>query len=90
MSRQMLKVAFVVGEESGDALAADLLSALRLQYDGEVAAIGVGGAQLQALGLKTLFDPHEIALFGISSVISNLSHSSARLRPTSLRKIRIA
>jgi lipid-A-disaccharide synthase len=87
MSRQMLKIAFVVGEESGDALAADLLSALRVQYDGEVGAIGVGGAQLQALGLKTLFDPHEIALFGISSVISKLPRLVSLIRSTAARII---
>jgi lipid-A-disaccharide synthase len=82
MSRRKLKIAFVVGEESGDILAADLLSAVRTQYDGEVSAIGVGGAQLQALGLETLFDPHEIALFGISSVIAKLPRLIGLIRST--------
>lgn len=82
MNQRVLKTAFVVGEESGDSLAADLLSALRAQYDGEVEAIGVGGAQLEALGLKTLFDPHEIALFGISSVIAKLPRLVGLIRST--------
>lgn len=85
MSRSKLKIAFVVGEESGDALAADLLAALRAAYDGEVAAIGVGGPQLQALGLETLFDPHEIALFGLTSVIAKLPRLLSLIRSTSAK-----
>jgi lipid-A-disaccharide synthase len=87
MTPRALKIAFVVGEESGDALAADLLAALRAQYGGEVAAVGVGGAQLQALGLKTLFDPHEIALFGISSVIAKLPRLLSLIRSTATNVI---
>ncbi len=87
MSQRSLKIAFVVGEESGDALAADLLAALRAQHDGGVSAIGVGGPQLQALGLDTLFDPHEIALFGITSVIAKLPQLIRLIRSTAARII---
>jgi lipid-A-disaccharide synthase len=72
MSGLPLKVAFVVGEESGDVLGADLLCALRKMHGAEIRAIGVGGGQLQAAGLKSLFDPHEIALMGISAVVRKL------------------
>ena len=82
MSERKLKIAFVVGEESGDALAADLLLALRARHDGEVEAVGVGGARLQALGLNSLFDPHEIALFGISSVLAKLPKLIGLIRST--------
>ena len=57
-----IKIAFVVGEESGDILGADLLASLRNLHGAEVAAVGVGGSRMQAAGLKTLFDPHEIAV----------------------------
>ena len=83
MSEPRLKVAFVVGEESGDVLAADMLTSLRQQYHGEISAIGVGGPQLQALGLKTLFDPHEIALFGLTAVIAKLPRLVGLIRSTS-------
>ncbi len=84
MSQRRLKIAFITGEESGDALAADLLSALRAHHDGEISAVGVGGPQLQALGLKTLFDPHEIALFGISSVMAKLPRLLSLIRSTAI------
>lgn len=84
MSQRRLKIAFITGEESGDALAADLLSALRAHHDGEISAVGVGGQQLQALGLKTLFDPHEIALFGISSVMAKLPRLLSLIRSTAI------
>ena len=85
MSQRKLKIAFIVGEESGDALAADLLAALRAAYDGEIAAIGVGGPQLQALGLETLFDPHEIALFGLTSVLAKLPRLLSLIRSASAK-----
>jgi lipid-A-disaccharide synthase len=72
MSGRPLKIAFVVGEESGDLLGADLLAALRQMDVGSVEVVGVGGERLQAAGLKTLFDPHEIALMGISAVLRKL------------------
>jgi lipid-A-disaccharide synthase len=72
MSGQAFKIAFVVGEESGDVLGADLLAALRKAHGGEVCAIGVGGERLKTAGLKSLFDPHEIALMGISAVVRKL------------------
>ena len=87
MSERKLKIAFVVGEESGDALAADLLLALRARHDGEVEAVGVGGARLQALGLNSLFDPHEIALFGISSVLAKLPKLIGLIRSTAANVI---
>jgi lipid-A-disaccharide synthase len=67
-----LKIAFVVGEESGDILGADLLAALRKSYNGDITPVGVGGDRLHSAGLKTLFDPHEIALVGISAVLRKL------------------
>ena len=72
MSERSITVAIVAGEESGDALGADLLRALRELHGGEVKTVGVGGAKLQAEGLVTLFDPHEIALMGISAVLKKL------------------
>ena len=77
-----IKIAIVAGEESGDALGADLLLALRKSQDGDVAAIGLGGARLQAAGLETLFDPHDIALMGFSAIVKKLPSLMRRIRQT--------
>ncbi|NKC02730.1 lipid-A-disaccharide synthase [Brucella haematophila] len=77
-----LKIAIVAGEESGDLLGADLVDALRLQTDRLVDLVGVGGDHLAARGLKTFFDPHEIALMGLGAVIKNLPGLILRIRQT--------
>lgn len=66
-----MKLAIIAGEESGDLLAADCVSALLAQGQ-QVELCGVGGHHLQALGLKTLFDQSEIALMGFSEVITKV------------------
>lgn len=64
-----LKIAIVAGEESGDLLGADLIDALREQTDRLVDIVGVGGDHLADRGLKTFFDPHEIALMGLGAIL---------------------
>ncbi|SPL65549.1 Lipid-A-disaccharide synthase [Ochrobactrum soli] len=72
----------MAGEESGDLLGADLIDALRLQTDRLVDLVGVGGDHLAARGLKTFFDPHEIALMGLGAIIKNLPGLVLRIRQT--------
>lgn len=66
-----LTIGIVAGEESGDLLGADAVRAL-IGRGYSVRLVGVGGRHLQALGLKTLFDPAEIALMGITEVVTRL------------------
>ncbi|MBC2885083.1 lipid-A-disaccharide synthase [Ochrobactrum sp. CM-21-5] len=77
-----LTIAIVAGEESGDLLGADLIDALRAQTDKLVDIIGVGGDHLAARGLKTLFDPQEIALTGLGPILKNLPGLLLRIRQT--------
>jgi lipid-A-disaccharide synthase len=70
MTQTPLKIAVIAGEESGDLLGADLIAALRRQRGVDI--IGVGGHHLKAQGLKSQFDPSEIALMGISAIIKKL------------------
>ncbi len=70
MTQARLKIAVIAGEESGDLLGADLIEALRRQQSVDV--IGVGGDHLKVQGLKSLFDPSEIALMGISAIFKKL------------------
>lgn len=67
-----LKIAVIAGEESGDQLGADLIMALRRKTAREIDLIGVGGAHLGREGLKSFFDPDEIALMGLGAVIKKL------------------
>ena len=77
-----LKIAIVAGEESGDLLGADLIDALRSQTDQLVDIIGVGGDHLAARGMKSFFDPHEIALMGLGAILKNLPGLMRRIGQT--------
>ncbi|GGA82362.1 lipid-A-disaccharide synthase [Brucella endophytica] len=83
MGRKLpLKIAIVAGEESGDIVGADLIDALRGRTDRLVNLVGVGGSHLQARGLKSLFDPAEISIMGLSAVLKNLPRLLWRIRQT--------
>lgn len=77
-----LKIAIVAGEESGDLLGADLIDALRIQTERLVDIVGVGGDHLAARGLKSFFDPHEIALMGLGAILKKLPGLILRIRQT--------
>ncbi|WP_187971759.1 lipid-A-disaccharide synthase [Aquibium microcysteis] len=79
MTDRPLRIAIVAGEESGDLLGADLVAALRAATGRAVELVGVGGPHLQALGLKTLFDPGEISLMGIAAVVTRLPQLFRRI-----------
>ena len=69
------KIFFVIGEESGDALGADLLAALNKKAKNsgiEINAVGLAGPAMEALGVKSLFDISEIAVMGITAVLGRL------------------
>ncbi|PIT68795.1 lipid-A-disaccharide synthase [Bartonella tribocorum] len=72
MNDCFLKIAVVAGEESGDLLGADLISCLSQQMGCNIHLIGVGGEHLKALGLKSFFDSHDIALIGLKEVLKKL------------------
>jgi len=77
-----VRVAVVAGEESGDILAADVVRALRAKTGAPVELVGVGGHHLEGEGLKSLFDPAEIALMGFSAVIRDLPRLIRRIGQT--------
>jgi lipid-A-disaccharide synthase len=77
-----LRIAIVAGEESGDLLGADLVSAMKQMTGREVELIGVGGRHLQALGLRSIFDGSEIALMGVTAVLKDLPRLIRRIGET--------
>lgn len=80
-----LRIAVVAGEESGDILAADVIRALKAKTVAPVELIGVGGHHLEGEGLKSLFDPGQIALMGFSAVIRDLPRLVRRIGQTARR-----
>ena len=74
-----VKVYLVVGEESGDQLAAPLMRALRARLDGNVEFRGVAGDRMIAEGMETLFPIDDIAVMGLTAVLGRL--------PTIVRRV---
>ncbi|MGB7433544.1 MAG: lipid-A-disaccharide synthase [Ahrensia sp.] len=70
----------IAGERSGERLAADMVAALKAQTGREIRLVGVGGHELSALGLNSLFDADDIALVGISAVLKALPKLWIRIR----------
>lgn len=77
-----LRIAIVAGEESGDLLGADLVSALKQLTGRDVELVGVGGRHLQAMGLRSIFDASEIALMGVTAVLKDLPRLIHRIGET--------
>lgn len=82
MSEGVLKLAVVAGEVSGDLLGADLVRALKTQYPGQVELFGVGGEQLTAEGLNSLFDYSELSIMGFTQVLKKLPQLISRIKET--------
>ncbi len=77
----MTLICIVAGEESGDALGARLITALRrMRPDAEF--IGVGGIRMQALGFQSLFPMRELAVMGLLEVLPKVFQLRRRLRET--------
>ncbi len=75
-----LKLFILAGEPSGDRIAADLVS--RLKHRVPLALAGVGGDELQAQGLRSLFPMGDLAVMGITDVVMRLPLLLWRLRQT--------
>lgn len=74
-----LRLGIVAGEASGDALGAHLIEALRARGV-EVEAFGLGGPLMEAAGVHSLFDYHELAVMGFGPVIKRLPQLLRRIR----------
>ncbi|WP_288429561.1 lipid-A-disaccharide synthase [uncultured Agrobacterium sp.] len=82
MTERVLKLAVVAGEVSGDMLGADLVRALKVQHGGQVELFGVGGEQLIAEGLTSLFDYSELSIMGFTQVLKKLPQLISRIKET--------
>jgi lipid-A-disaccharide synthase len=75
-----LSIYFVAAEESGDALGAALIRALRACHGGPLEFAGVGGRAMAAAGVASPFTINDLAIVGLSAIPRRL--------PTILRRIR--
>lgn len=66
-----IKVALVAGEESGDKLGAGLMTALR-ESDSAIEFEGVGGSQMLAQGLNSIFPMDKLSVMGIGAILKRL------------------
>lgn len=70
-SQKKLVVGIVAGEASGDKLGAVLMQQMQMHHP-NIDWVGVGGQQMQAQGLSTLFDMSRLSVMGLVEVIKHL------------------
>ena len=75
-------IAIVAGEESGDLLGADLVRALRPMSGRPIESSASADTICEGQGLKSLFDPAEIALMGFSAIVRDLPRLIRRIGET--------
>lgn len=66
-----MKIAFIAGEASGDAIAADTLRALKI-LNPDIQFIGLGGPKMQAQGLESWYDFSLLSVMGFVEVLKHL------------------
>ena len=77
----MKKIFIVTGEPSGDKLAATVISKLKIS-DPDIEYSCVGGAHLNSLGIKSIFELKEITYIGFTSVFLNIFKIRSRINKT--------
>ena len=77
-----LSIYLVAAEESGDALGAALVRALRAAAGGALALAGVGGRAMAAEGVVSPFPIDELAIVGVSAIPARLPLILRRIRET--------
>ena len=75
-------IALVAGEESGDQLGAALMRALKKRTGGRIDFTGVGGREMAAEGLASLFPIHDLAIIGFGAIPRRLPLILRRIRET--------
>lgn len=68
----MKKLFFVVGEDSGDAIAAKLIRELKKTYGDDIECLGIGGPLMENEGFKILLPMDQISVIGIWEVIPRI------------------
>ena len=88
MSDRHIKLMLVCGEPSGDRLGAELMARLK-QLAADVEITGVGGTQMAAQGLKSLFPLDDTAVMGLREVVPRIPAILRRVREASDYAVRV-
>lgn len=75
-----IRLFILAGEPSGDRIGADLVKRLRVQH--RVTLTGVGGAELEGEGLKSLYRMSDLSVMGVTDVLKRLPLLLWRARQT--------
>ena len=73
-----MRIALVAGETSGDTLGAALIDALRRQFP-QAEFAGVAGPRMKAAGCTAWHDIEELAVMGLTDVITFLQKNGANI-----------
>ena len=77
----MKKIFILTGEPSGDKLASKVIQELK-KDNSEIEYLSVGGENLKALGIKSIYDLKEITYIGFTSVIKNIFKINKKINDT--------
>ncbi|MAH83677.1 MAG: lipid-A-disaccharide synthase [Rhodospirillaceae bacterium TMED8] len=72
----------IAGEDSGDRLGGALMSALIQKTGGNIEFTGIGGTKMTAQGLDSLFPIEDLAVMGLTEVVSRLPKLLQRIEIT--------
>jgi lipid-A-disaccharide synthase len=82
MSSDEPRIFLIAGEASGDALGGRLMAALKQQSHGAVSLVGVGGTEMTAEGLESLFPMQDLSVMGFAEIVPRLPLLLRRIRET--------
>ena len=77
-----LSLYFIAAEESGDALGAALIRALKAAHRGPLELAGVGGRAMAAVGIASPFAIEDLSIVGLSAIPRRLPNILRRIRQT--------
>ena len=76
-----MRIFVIAGEPSGDALGAGLMAALR-DVQSDVTFAGVGGAGMEAQGLRSIFPMSDLSVMGLAEILPRYPRLRRRLAQT--------
>ena len=77
----MKKIFILTGEPSGDKLASEVISQIKIKRS-DLEFLSVGGTNLEKLGIKTIFDQKEITYIAFTDILLNFFKIKRKIKET--------